>query len=217
MFENLRRAFQEAIDNFYEELNRDRVPETVDKLLHAMQVEMTDVRAQIRALDEDIQRTTSGLEAERRNVMTCLRREDMARRIGDADTARLAREFAEKHERKRIILEQKLSALREERTMLEAEFAEMTAQFKKARSSRSSLAAQTGRAQARDSIGEAGDLFEQLDRMAERIQDEDARAQASQEMSEEFDLPDLGEPDIPPARDLNVRLEELKRRMGRSD
>ena len=33
MFENLRNAFREAVENFNKELSRDQVPETVDKLL----------------------------------------------------------------------------------------------------------------------------------------------------------------------------------------
>lgn len=218
MFENLRRAFREAIDNFYEELNRDHIPENVDKLLGAMRQEMTDAKTHIRRLEEEITKAAAGLEREREAVQTCLRREDMALKIGDEDTARVAREYAEKHERMRMALEQKVEALTQEKSVVEAEFAEMTEQFKQAESSRASLSATAGRSDARDSISEAGDLFEQLDRMAERIEDEDARAAASEEMASDFDLRSVG-PDspVPPVRDLDERLRDLKRRMGSED
>jgi hypothetical protein len=54
--------------------------------------------------------------------------------------------------------------------------------------------------------------------MAERIEDEDARAAASEEMASEFDLRSVG-PDspVPPVRDLDERLRDLKRRMGSED
>ena len=54
MFENLRRAFSEAIDNFNREMNRDDVPEAVDRLLHGMREEVTDAKARLSKLEEDI-------------------------------------------------------------------------------------------------------------------------------------------------------------------
>lgn len=215
MFENLRRAFREAVDNFYEELNRDHIPENVDKLLGAMRQEMTDARTHIRRLEEEIGKAETLLERETQAVQTCLRREDMALKIGDEDTARVAREYAERHERRRMALEQKVEAFRQEKSVVEAEFSEMTEQFKKAEASRASLSATAGRSEARDSIQGTGDLFEQLDRMAERIEDEDARARASEELASDFELRDVGyEEPIPPVRDLDERLRDLKRRMG---
>ena len=47
MFENLRNAFREAVDNFNKELGRDDVPELVDGLLRQMHEEVTDTKAQI--------------------------------------------------------------------------------------------------------------------------------------------------------------------------
>jgi phage shock protein A len=215
VFENLRQAFREAVENFKEELNRDQVPETVDRLLHAMREEMTDVRAHLRKLEQDVELTEAALAREKKDVETCLRREHMALEIGDQETATVAREYAEKHERKRVVMEQKLEALRDEQSVLRAEFEEMTRQFKEAQSSKASLSASAGRSQARGSIQDAGDLFDQMDRMAERIADEDARAQAAEEMGEDFGFGGAGSsPDIPPARDLDERLKDLKRRLG---
>ena len=47
MFENLRNAFREALDNFNKELNRDDVPDVVDGLLRQMHEEATDAKAQL--------------------------------------------------------------------------------------------------------------------------------------------------------------------------
>ena len=52
MFDDLRRAFREAVDNFKEELNRDEIPETVDKLLLGMRNEVADAKVQIRELED---------------------------------------------------------------------------------------------------------------------------------------------------------------------
>ena len=135
--------------------------------------------------------------------------------IGDPETAAVAREYAEKHERKRVVMEQKLEALQEERQVQHAEFEEMTRQFKEAQSKKASLSASAGRSEARGSIQDAGDLFDEMDRMAERIADEDARAQAAEEMGEDFGIGGgSASPDIPPARDLDERLRDLKRRLG---
>ena len=41
MFDDLRTAFREALDNFKKELKRDQVPETVDRLLVGMRSQLT--------------------------------------------------------------------------------------------------------------------------------------------------------------------------------
>ena len=46
MFENLRNAFREAVENFNKELNRDEVPDVVDGLLRQMHEEVTDAKLQ---------------------------------------------------------------------------------------------------------------------------------------------------------------------------
>jgi len=93
----------------------------------------------------------------------------------------------------------------------------MVEKVKEAQSKRDSLAATTGRSSARQTLHAADDLFAELDRMAEKIGDEDARARAAEAM-DEVDL-EGGEDYEPPPRapepDIDERLAELKRRMGR--
>lgn len=213
MFENLRRAFKEAAENFREELNRDEVPEVVDGILRQMQEEITDAKAHIYTLEEQIKRALQLAEMETREVATCERRAKMALKIGDEETARVAAEFAEKHEKRREVQENKALALKEEMEMKKAEVQEMMEQFKEARAKRESLAATSGRAGARDSIAGAEDLFDQLDRMAEKIEGGDHRRAAEEELLEEFD--GLGSSARPSPEELaEARLRQLKREMG---
>ena len=219
MFENLRQAFREAVDNFKEELSRDEVPESVDRLLAGMRDEVADAKVRLRELEDQIQRADAEARRERSEGATCRRREGMATEIGDEETAKVAREFAEKHEERERLLEQKAKALREELAFRTRETEEMLAKVKAAQSKRDALAATAGRSGARESLGAANDLFSELDRMAGKIGDEDARGRAAESMSDalrdEYDLTiDLDAPPRPEP-DVDQRLEELKRRMGR--
>ena len=217
MFENLRQAFKEAVENFKEELNRDEIPDRVDGLLRQMHEEVADAQAQAHLLEEQIKKALQLAEMEGKEAATCRRRESMATRIGDEETARVAAEFAEKHEKRRSIQEQKALALRAELELKRGEVKEMIAQLKEARGKREALAATKGRADARGSMSEADELFAQLDRMAERIEGIDHQREAEEEL-----LADLegrpygsGRGAPTPEEEADARLQELKRRMGR--
>ena len=217
MFDNLRQAFKEAVDNFKEELNRDEIPEVVDGLLRQMQEEVTDAQAHAHTLEAQIKKALQLSELEEKEIATCRRREEMARRIGDEETATVAAEYAEKHEKRKVIQEQKALALRAELEMKRGEVTDMLAQYKEAKAKRESLTATTGRAEARNSLTEADDLFAQLDRMAEKIDGVDHQREAEEEL-----LADLGggyssppPPDISPEEEAEAKLRELKRLMGK--
>ena len=219
MFENLRRAFREAVDNFNRELNRDAVPEAVDDLLRAMRDEVTEAKTRLRDLEDGIERARGEARREAREIATCERREEMARKIGDEETAAIAAEYREKHARRRDVLEKKAAALEEELRVRKAEIEEMLDKIRDARKQRDALTATAGRASARESIGGASELFEELDRMAEKISDEDERQKAADEILRDLDreasdlhldMDAAPEPDV----DYDARLEELKRRMG---
>lgn len=219
MFENLRNAFREAVDNFNRELNRDRIPEAVDRLLQAMRDEVTEAKTRLHDLETGIERARLEAQREARDVETCRRRESMARDIGDEETARIAAEYAEKHDERRTVLEGKARALEEELRVRRAEIEEMLEKIREAREQREALSATAGRASARESIRESRDLFEEMDRMAEKMQDDDARREAADDILRDLDrdLDDLHiDLDEPVRRPLDVdrRLEELKRRMG---
>ncbi len=217
MFENLRKAFREAVDNFKEELDRDEVPGAVDGLLAQMHQEVTDAKAHLYTLEEQIKKALQLSEMESREVETCRRRESMANRIGDEETARVAAEFAEKHEKRKGIQDRKALALREEMDLRRSEVEEMLEQLKAARVKRESLSATSGRTSARSSIGGADDLFSDLDRMAERIQGFDDQRVAEEDLLAELEGLEASPPPrtSTPEEDAEARLKELKRRMGR--
>lgn len=214
VFQDLRDAFREAVENFKKELDRDRIPETVDEFLREMRREVIDAQSYLRGLEDDIRKALKRAGAEEQEAATCRRRERLAREIGDEETARVAREFAEKHEQRRRVLERKALALKDELDMRRDEVREMLERLEKARRKRDSLSAGAGRVQARDSIREADDLFAELDRMAEKIGDFERRGRASREVEEELEDLDLdAEAARDPEGDAEARLRELKRRM----
>lgn len=223
MFEDLRAAFREALDNFNKELKRDQVPETVDRLLGGMRNELADETAQMRGLEAELEKALSASLREKEAGATCRRRERMARDIADAETAALAAQHAAKHEGHQAVLEKKAQAIREELDFRRKSVEEMGAQLADATKKRGSLGATAGRVGAREALSEADDLFSELDRMAEKMTGERAHAEAAEEL-DSIDL-DRGETpdydvtlDAPPPReelDVDAALAELKRRMGR--
>jgi phage shock protein A len=215
MFENLRSAFREAVENFKEELNRDHVPEAVDRLLREMHTEVTDAKTRLHDLEAGIRRALAEAERERREEATCERREKMAQRIGDEETERVAAEFRRKHARSREVLEAKAVALQRELEVRKAEIEEMLDQLREAQSRRDALAAEVGRSGARDSIREADDLFDELDRMADRIRDEDDSSGDGDEIFGDSGADFDSEAEPSPPLDVDTRLAELKRKMGR--
>lgn len=221
MFDDLRDAFREALDNFNKELKRDRVPETVDRLLVGMKDEIVDEKAQIAGLEAQLEKALAQAKLEGERGQTCRRREELARRIGDEETADVARDHALKHEGHHALLERKAEAIREELEFRRRTAEEMVAKFSEARSQRDALSAQAGRSEARDSFAEADDLFGELDRMSEKIEGERSKGEAA-EILDSLDLDGRSDyhvelDDQPPAReeiDVDAALAELKRRMG---
>ena len=215
MFENLRRAFREAVDNLHRELDRDAVPEAVDRLLRGMEREAVEAKAALEASKEQVVKARKRAGEEARNAEVCQRREALAREIGDTDTADVAAKYAEKHAGRSRVLSDKARAIEAEVRLQEAEYAEMLTQVRDARTNRNKLAASAGRTQARESLGGTDDLFGELDRMAERIGDTEAAAAAEEALfgdASEFDEA-LGASRREEMAD--ARLEELKRQMGR--
>jgi phage shock protein A len=223
MFDELRAAFREALENFNKELSRNQVPETVDKLLVGMKKEIVDEKAQVSGLESQLDKTRADIERVREQVHTARRREQMARKIDDQETVRLASEYAARQESHLAVLEKKASALQEELDFRRRTLEEMYSRFNEAKEKRDALTATSGRSGARDSLSAADDLFSELDRMAEKIEGEHAQGEAAQAF-DELDLDDTDseyhiDVDEPPPReelDVDAALAELKRRMGQS-
>ncbi|MDT8341028.1 MAG: hypothetical protein RQ751_05900 [Longimicrobiales bacterium] len=230
MFDDLRTAFREALENFRTELNRDAVPDAVDGILRDMGRELAEARTRLKGIEADLDTARLRVRAEEEAVATTARRRQLAAGIGDGETERVAAEYQERHEQRLAVFRQKASALEGEVRLLSAEVEEMTARLQEARTSRDELAAQAGRTRARESLGESDDLFETLRRMEARIEGDDAEEAAAREIDRELgrDPGSHGRPsgasdlrveldDAVPAReiDYDAVLAELKRRMGK--
>lgn len=223
MFENLRQAFRQAVENFHAELNRDSLPEATDRLLSAMSREVVDARLRLDELREEITRVRDEAKREEEAARTCVRREELAASIGDTETQEVARQFALRHLRRKEVLEEKAKVLEREVGDRGAELEEMMAQLKEARVRREAMSASAGRTGARESLREADDLFSQLDRMEDRIRDLESEAGAAEAM-DELELggaedaiprsPSASRSRAPSDQELEARLAELKRRMS---
>lgn len=216
MIDSLRDAFRQAVENFRSELNRDRVPEAADRLLRAMHSELVEFERQSLALEDDLVRTREEAAEEKRAAETCLRREEMAKEIGDEETAGVAREFAAKHLHRHDILRDKAAVLTRQLEDHQAALGEMKDQFGRARTQRESLSSTAGRTDARESMRDADRLFDEMDRIAEGLRDFDAQAEAARELDEALGDAPPGPPPGPSDAELEARLEALKRRMNRS-
>lgn len=221
MFDDLRAAFREALDNFNKELNRDQVSDAADKLLVGMRNEIVDEKAAVAGLEEQIEKTEAHIEKLGKDAATARRREAMAREIDDQETVKLASEYALKAEGHRDVLQKKIEALREELAFRRTTLEGMHTQFEQAQEKREALKATTGRSGARETISAANDLFSELDRMADKIEGRRAEAEAAEAFSE-LDLEEDSEYRIdldeePEVLDVDAALEELKRRMKDHD
>ncbi len=220
MLKDLQSIFKNTWDSFRRELGRREPEDEVAELLGMMRREMVEARALLPELDEEIARVQREVEAERRALADAQRRGTLAERINDAETVRVANEFAARHSERLRVLEQKLQATRAERELRGREVEEMSRRYKQADAQRFALLAELRRARAHERLhgtaeGESNP-FDTFSRMAEKVQEESAYADA---------LEDLADLDAPPASgsarpqerasDVEERLREMKRRMGK--
>ncbi len=148
---------------------------------------------------------------------TCLRREALGRQAGDEETAGIAREFTEKHRIRLEILSSKAEVIGRELDERKRSLAESTARFKAAQVQREGLSATVGRAGARDRMRETDALFEDMDRMGDRIRDFEANTDAAEEVDEALSggTEPAGARTPPPGdTDVDARLDALKRELG---
>ncbi len=218
MIDDLKRLFSQTWEAFRTERSRREPEDQVAELLGAMRREMVDVRAMLPEYEEAHRGAGLELERERRGLEETTRRRDMAERIGDAETVRVAEEFAARHRGRVAVLEQKVQAARAEADLRRAEAEEMTRRYKEADLNRFALLAEIRRAQAqgtlRSGLGAApGSPTDEFDRMAGRMGDD----QRYQEALHDLDADLSGAPPPPPPpkpNDVEARLAELKRRMS---
>ncbi|HKK08042.1 MAG TPA: hypothetical protein VKA44_04090 [Gemmatimonadota bacterium] len=188
MFEGLKRRLERALDAL-EERGPAPSEDEIDRLLAGMREELIDVRARVKALEEE----EAGL----------------SRRLERAPAGSEAR----------ARLETKRDDVRAALAEMRAAASELTARFKEAVTGRDALAARGRRVKAAEDLREeGGGAARSFDRAAERIEDEERLAHAERELDDALDPAPAGPDDAwgRSAREDHADrlLEELKRRMG---
>lgn len=82
-------------------------------------------RAEASAVERELHRTEDRLLDEESAAAVCLRRREMAERIGDRDTAAVAARFQNRHEERAALLRRKRDVLRDERSLTRVELEEL--------------------------------------------------------------------------------------------
>lgn len=121
MFDEWKKAWRDAVDNFRREAG---LAEAGAGAAGAVR-EVYGARAALRQLELEARRAARELAREREEEETCRRRESMAARIGDAETARIAADHAARHSERAQILARKVEVLEAELGLRTRELREM--------------------------------------------------------------------------------------------
>jgi len=218
MINDLKRVFARTWDAFVAELGRREPEDEVAGLLGAMRREMVDARATLPVYGEAVRAAEAELLREQRALDDAVRRGGLAERIGDAETVRIAAEFAERHRRRVAVLQEKVRAARAEQELRAQEVDEMMRRYKEADANRFTLLNEVRRARSQqriDGITGADGRYGDFDRAADRLESEIAYGEALDELGGLDPTP----PPPPPSAhsihdDVEARLREMKRRMG---
>lgn len=213
MINDLKTLFSRTWDAFRAEAGRREPEDQVASLLAAMRREMVEARAALPAYEEGIRAAEAELARERRALDDAVRRGGLAENIGDAETVRVAAEFAERHRRRVAVLEEKVRAARAEHDLRSQEVQDMMRRYKEADANRFVLLNEVRRARTQQRIdGFAGVGADEFDRAAAKIETDIHYQDALDELSDLAGPPPPSS--APPEADVEARLQEMKRRMG---
>jgi hypothetical protein len=208
MLDDLKKLFAQSWSAFVEEKSRREPEDEVAGLLSAMRREMVDARAALPLYEKNVHATAAELERERRALDDAIRRGGMAERIGDAETVRVAKEFADRHRQRVAVLEEKARAAQAELELRRHESGEMMRRYKEADGNRFILVSELRRRGVRATLDAAAGM-DGVGRMDERIAADQAYAEALEDLAS-----DSGPPPPPHRPSVDDKLAELKRRMG---
>lgn len=177
MFEELRGAWREAVDNFYREL-RGGVGD--DARLGAMRREHAAAAAACRRVEQERDRARQELEQGRAELVTYRRRREMAERIGDAETAEVASRFVLRYEERARVLERVVSALDAEISLRRRDVEEMRVALSEVEAAAERVAQGGGAAGVAD-----GSVFAQADeRTFQHMEQRERERQANEHLEE---------------------------------
>lgn len=167
MLDDLKTLFARSWASFLEEASRREPEDEVAGLLASMRREMVQARADLPLYEKNVQAVTAELERERRALDDAVRRGGMASRIGDAETVRVAEEFAGRHRMRVAVLEEKVRAAGAELELRRAEAAEMMKRYKEADANRFILVSELRRRGVQPRLDPAPPPPDVEDRLAE--------------------------------------------------
>jgi hypothetical protein len=129
MWDDWKKAWQEAVDNFERELEApdEDFARPADRAT-AMRRDLNAAQAALGRLESDLAQARKDLTAEEESEQTARRRAEQAERIDDADTVRIALQFADRHTHRAAILRRKVEVLQDELVMRREELAGMEEQ-----------------------------------------------------------------------------------------
>lgn len=221
MLNDIQAVFRRSWNTFRTELNRREPEDQVAELLSAMRKEMVEARAALSAQEDAIGDARNALAAEQNQLADCERRRTMAERIGDAETVRVAAEFSNRHRERVAVLEQKLEAVQAETQLRTREVEQMTRRYREADDNRFVLLSQIRlrrtQQQVHGATGDDAGSFSEFERMADRVDERAAYADALEELQDVGGTASAEPPASSRAereRTAEERLRELKRRMG---
>jgi hypothetical protein len=116
MFEDWKQAWRQAVENFHREAGGGATG--APPRIRAMERELTSANGALGNLEDEIRRTKRDLGKEREAEQVCRRREALARDVSDAETVRIAAEFAQRHAERAAVLARKIAVLEDERALL---------------------------------------------------------------------------------------------------
>lgn len=189
MFENLRRKLEAAMAA----ATKAEDPRAV---VGRMREALIEMRAAIGPMRDALDTAERQLAVSRAELETAQRRRALAADINDAETVSVADRYAAKLMERLGVLEQKAAAQRAELALAEQELAEMNGQFEQAVKQRGGAAADQSAQAAWQSLGQAG-----MDRPGTDTDDDLLRGRMDRAALE---------------AEAAARLDELKRRMGKS-
>lgn len=189
MFKRLRDALEAA-------LAAATPPSDLSELASAMREAVIEAKAGVAATRQALEKTEQQVAGERGQIETTERRRALAEGIADAETVAVADRYLAKHAERLAMLEKKVAAERDELALAERDLAEMTAQLMEASKRRGGLEADRSRDAAWAGLGAAG-----MDRPETDLEQELLKTKLDRAARE---------------ADADAKLEEMKKRMGRS-
>jgi len=123
MFEHLRRSWQSLLDG-------SLPPDERREVVSAMKETLVHARVGVSAMRDGLAEVRARLDKERLELATCTRRKQLAQQINDAETVAVAARFELHHQERCTMLERKFAAQEAELVLAEREIAEMTTELK---------------------------------------------------------------------------------------